>query len=557
MTRIHAAMKYFVVIVQLVFVLSLSPRLQAQTPTPTPTPSPKSEEVKRLEEEKAQLDLQKGIAEDEKAIRDAKFPKPTTTPLAGTTTVSDGAVIESQMVAFVSMARAANKLVSALKKRPGEIKNLAIFNEGDVKLLLSYKVADKQLEMLRQRYGRLLADSVVAECLPTPSPSPSPGIEAFLPAGLDIAKSFLGSFVDLTALLRTNVEIKGQSFDIDEAPLVSEVFRAARCQYPDGINLFYPAVFPPDIDPQKEYEILEKLEELHCLRISAGKLIGDIEENQTDINESEAKVKTIAATIGQTEDAKKEAQTQLRLLIRAHCKNVSQNDQTLDEQLARFGLSGWLTRFCSKLPADQRERLFVLDDHIKEIIGQLPKLQAKLDAENINLGELKKKQEDLWQKLQVGINNKEAADDVAAQIKGLNEQFDKFIASLIQTETATGVNQLTTFIKAENLKTALPFADPAVSYWLQLKVIKAGGNNRIKTNLLWDIFTGGNRVSHSGGAIVEYILYDTTGKSVASDTMTEYTNYIKASKVKNLSDSTVDDIGCPCKTRSPTCPKED
>ena len=135
--------------------------------------------------------------------------------------------------------------------------------------------------------------------------------------------------------------------------------------------------------------------------------------------------------------------------------------------------------------------------------------------------------------------------------------FDKLITSFLQTETATSVNQLTMFIKAENLKTAMPFQDPAVSYWLQLKVVKAGGNNRIKTNLIWDIFTGGNRVSHSGGAIIEYNLYDTSGRSVASDTITEYTNYIKANKIKNLPDSSIDVVGCPCvANNSKPCQKE-
>ncbi len=64
-----------------------------------------------------------------------------------------------------------------------------------------------------------------------------------IPAGFQIAKSFLGAFVDLTALLRTNVDIKGQSFDIDEVPLVSEVFRAARCRYGNSVALYYPGVF--------------------------------------------------------------------------------------------------------------------------------------------------------------------------------------------------------------------------------------------------------------------------------------------------------------------------
>ena len=69
-------------------------------------------------------------------------------------------------------------------------------------------------------------------------------------------------------------------------------------------------------------------------------------------------------------------------------------------------------------------------------------------------------------------------------------------------------------------------------YWLQLKVLKAGGNNRIKTNLVVDIFTGGNRLSHSGGVVVEYILFDRNGLAKASDIFTEYSGYIKSGNIK-------------------------
>jgi hypothetical protein len=108
-------------------------------------------------------------------------------------------------------------------------------------------------------------------------------------------------------------------------------------------------------------------------------------------------------------------------------------------------------------------------------------------------------------------------------------------------ESGTGINPLTNYIKAESLKAALPGEDDEKgNYWLQLKVIKAGGNNRIKTNLIVDIFTGGNRVSHSGGVIVQYILFTPNGKVIRSDTLTDYTGYIKADKVKNLPSVEVD-----------------
>src|SRR5713101_1410172 len=135
MITISAELRRALPMLLVVLALSVAPCIQAQTPTPTP----KSEEVQKLEEQKAQLDLRKGIAEDEKAIRDAKFPKPDTKALEGKTEINDNAVIESQMVAYVSMARAANKIINAIKAT--KIENLAIYNERDLNLLTSYKVS--------------------------------------------------------------------------------------------------------------------------------------------------------------------------------------------------------------------------------------------------------------------------------------------------------------------------------------------------------------------------------------------------------------------------------
>jgi hypothetical protein len=533
----------------------------AQAQTPTPTPVPLSEEQQELNRQLALEVAKQGIAEAkakrataEKADREAQFPTGSTTPLAGTTTINDGVVIETQMVAYISMARAANKIIAAISTT-GNFDNLAIFHEADVKLLLSHKVALKQLEVLRLEYGQLLSDNVIKNCLPKVQSNVS--IES-VPAGFQIAKSFLGAFVDLTALLRTNVDIKGQSFDIDETPLVSEVFRSARCRYGQSVALYYPGVFPPDVDATRDYEILGELQLLHCLRVSAAKLITDIEKNEKSLGESEAKVKTITAAIEDAGAARVETEKRMRNLLKGYCPRFPTDAPLID------GLNGNLRQFCPGLSPEKRVDIFELRDRLVDLVEQLSGLATKLKNEKVKTDALKEAQKTLWAKLRedLKVTSAESADDMAAQLKALNEQFDRMIASFVQVETATGVNQLTMFIKAENLKAALA-AKPGeanssngTARWLQLKVIKAGGNNRIKTNLIWDIFTGGNRVSHSGGAIVEYILYDTSGRSLASDTVTEYTNYIKAGKVKNLSDYTVDNPGCPCKADFTVCTKE-
>lgn len=558
--RYPCAQKSLNVVIFLLLMISSAGVVAAQPASPTPTP--KSEEVLRLEEEKAQAELRKAIAEANKAELEAKFPKPTSTPLAGTTTIDDKALIEGQIVAYIALARAANNIVDAINRRQLSVHKLAIFNEDDIKLLLGYKVSLSQLKVVRDGYCSLLSPTVTGvNC-----PKEAAGITAFVEP-LAIAKSLLGSFVDLTSLFRTNVEIKGQTFDIEDAPLAAEVFRAARRTdgkgFSPNVELYYPKVFSPDLNLQKQYEILGLIDKVQNLRNIAGRLIADLEKNAEDIGKAEAKVKNLELTIEQIEAAIADKKGKLSNLLQAHCRRLPANGR---EDVT--ALEARLRRYCPRLPAEQRERVFELADEIKKVDAELFKTTGALPKAQAALAGLKTDRAKLLGALQTAAvpppNAIEVAD-VAAQLKARNEQFDKFVAAIVQVSAGGGPNALTSYIKAENLMDVLkenPSAAPSAtpntasnttpngtpnatpnqkSYWLQLKVVKAGGNNRIKTNLIWDVFTGGNRVSHSGGVIVEYILYDLTGKAIVSDTITEYTEYIKADKVRKLPSPVVDD----------------
>jgi hypothetical protein len=131
---------------------------------------------------------------------------------------------------------------------------------------------------------------------------------------------------------------------------------------------------------------------------------------------------------------------------------------------------------------------------------------------------------------------KNDATAVVAQLKAINAQFDNLVTTLVQPQ-AGGVNPLTNFIRTERLSSALGTKNPEKSFWLVVKVINAGGNNRIKTNPIVDIFRGGNRLSHSGGVIAQYHLFKSNGVSVRSGTVSDYTNYINAEKVTKITGS--------------------
>src|SRR6185503_19768945 len=117
----------------------------------------------------------------------------------------------------------------------------------------------------------------------------------------------------------------------------------------------------------------------------------------------------------------------------------------------------------------------------------------------------------------------------ASRLNELNKQFDDRIAALVGGDSGT-TNALTNYIRIERLLSVLGEKD----LWVQLKVINAGGNNRTKTNLITDIFRGGNRLSHSGGVIAEYHLFNASGKSISSGVVSQYSKYVDAKKIPEL-----------------------
>jgi len=128
------------------------------------------------------------------------------------------------------------------------------------------------------------------------------------------------------------------------------------------------------------------------------------------------------------------------------------------------------------------------------------------------------------------------------KLKALNTQYDKLIAELTTVDASAGINALTAYLQSENLFDALCPNNDSLgttsacnnAFIMQLKVIRAGGNNKIEKNLITNLFTGA-KLSHSGGAIVQYVLYDLNGAAHFSNTFTVYESYKSSDEVKKLS----------------------
>lgn len=302
-------------------------------------------------------------------------------------------------------------------------------------------------------------------------------------------------------------------------------------------------MYPPNTDPDRKYKILGTLDLVQSLRNTAGRLIAVLEKNAEDIAKSKAKIETLTAAVGKLTPAVASAKAKRDAAFKAYCPSVPP-----EEREDPLGIGVSVSKYCPDLAAEKREHIFGLVNETKQLETELAEAKDALDAAKAALATLEAARVKLGAAFHAVREGSESATalavaDVAGQLKARNTQFDKFIEALVQAGAGGGTNALTSLIKAEDLQSELSVADPTLgrSYWLQLKVVKAGGNNRIKTNLVWDIFTGGNRVSHSGGVIVEYILFNVGGQAVASDTITEYTNYIKSDKVRKLPSVELDD----------------
>ncbi len=546
------------------------------SPTPTPTPDAELDKAKRdaaLSTEKAtQAENEKKIAEAQKAELEARFPKPSTSPLAGTTTV-EGAVIESQIISYIALKKVADNIVDAICETRDCIKSfthashasknsscaprLAIYNERDVNLILSYRVARDQVKILGEEYARLMKVSPPPQ-IPVPTPSPCEEKEesvqpppsdtnkhsthAFLSAPLSIPASFLGAFVDMTALLRTNVEIKGQTFVIDEAPLAAEVFRAAR-ERTTIDELYYPYVFPIKVNTTDRSALLGQLEATHNLRVAAEKRLENLMKASKDLAETNDTIKKLNKTINTTLPA----QTNTAVLaagniIKANCRVLSGEVDQVEaypptQAKEMIKLIERARKTCGRMKPDKLEQLLGLSDALVQLQKDLTQANTDLNNAKKNQNDQSKKLADLVAMLDLDPiadptdpdEVKDRADVATSRLKGINSQFDNLIAALIGGESGTP-NALTNYIRIERLLSVLGDKD----LWLQIKVINAGGNNRIKTNLIADIFRGGNRVSHSGGLIAEYHLFSSAGQSLASGVTTEYTKYVEAEEIPEL-----------------------
>ena len=105
-----------------------------------------------------------------------------------------------------------------------------------------------------------------------------------------------------------------------------------------------------------------------------------------------------------------------------------------------------------------------------------------------------------------------------------------------------GRRSIVDFMKAELATEIMNKKDQKRKYWLDVHVTKAGSNQRNKSSAVLDIFTGGKRLSFSGGSIVNYRIFNSRGRVIASDTILTYMPYKRSKKIADYKCQRVADI---------------
>lgn len=648
----------FLVLFMLFGITCLSPvygaARETATPTPSetrvPTPAPVDPDLKALQDKNAILDEEKKAAEARKAIAEAeaaeqkaKYPKPTTTPLEGKTELDASAKLETEIMGYSALKSVSRKIAEEIATKDRPLSHIAIYNKQTLIALQGYSATRSQLSFMKDMYDSLIAPKPVVQ----PAKPAFDTNYSFMMADTAIAAahSIIGSVVDLIALMRTDTKITGISLTIDESTAVSELYRSLKLKSPDT-KFYYPGEFPPNLN-LRDYELLEKVEELYSLKAVAEDLIIKIEETEKKLKEEGTNKdglasrkkqipKDIAAAetelkknqdvykikkfqsaellekIKDGENSIKKLKTELAVELPRKITENAQAIHNLELKLAEL-----YSQIVQNFSADEVQMGYdaiahLLAEKANRLIGkdydneQLKGLASTNDAEvkatkeamiaaaKKHLGAgftdaqgneianpispdrlqpymiiseaLSTKSAELGNPATIGdipvneiltqgeqiklINPTDSEAEIVkkvidrknplliTQLKALNGQFDKFYQDIIKVDATTGVNPITSYLQTENLLEALE-CDKSTgacgngTFLLKLNVIDVGGNNRTKKNLVTTFFTG-DSVSHTGGAIVEYKLYDPTGHINASSVCFDYFGYLSARSVRSL-----------------------
>lgn len=162
--------------------------------------------------------------------------------------------------------------------------------------------------------------------------------------------------------------------------------------------------------------------------------------------------------------------------------------------------------------------------------------KAKLTALGANSTQADKDAFDKAEKAFTDLQNtlqkeKLPLEAIQRRLTGVQGEVDAFLGELTKADEAKGTSLLFSLIKSEGLVKLATCSDCRDTYVLSLKVESAGGSNVTKRNLFTLLFTG-DRLTHTGGSIVSYLLFDREGRVAQSGTLFDNQPRTKNQEIK-------------------------
>lgn len=369
------------------------------------------------DEDVAESERQKTIAENKKAAQDALFPKPDVGSLVGTT-VTNGNFVESQMLGYCAMKSAAQGIAKQISE--SSLPNSAtfiVYNEEDVKMLSRYRLLLTRLTFLENGFRTILP----------------PAANRALGVGLAI-----NTALNYLSLLKTDITLTGTDVNITEKELVAEIFGQLRQAPGKTYTLYYTKTIPMPLCTNNDFRQCSQL---------FNQIINTV------VAYEDANAVTLTSPV---DDAKISLRKQLNTAFLQAMKEL--------------GLPVELTPAPTPAPAP----------------APAPAQNSQTTTVTVNVGDKKE--------------------------EGGGGGGSTAFSSYLQTEA------LYNLISQAN------------TYWIDMQVVKAGGNMRVRTNFITNFFIG-SRVNFSGGAIAYFNIFDKDSKSRVSGIFQSYEKYRKSSQI--------------------------
>jgi hypothetical protein len=429
--------------------------------------------VAAAQNQQALLDAQLKIQQDQQALLTGSLPTSSATPSTGAFSVSGTNPFPSEKLAYEQLKGTAKTLSTAMSNTAGPI---VIYDSTEINNLVNYNALSATLDLLDTQangqaaaYGELHLKAVDLEKL-KPKPESQKDFAPILAPGMIL--SGLKTASDIVGMFRTNTTVAYNSFTADDLALTAAVANELLL---GKKTVYLPAQMPLNLNGGAS-KITNTL----------GAIQKKLFDLQNQISKDQANVQQISDALGLYIAADQAGQANTDLITAETDKTKKQAELVKQKSLDRMtsAAKAYVLMLYGASAADP------------------------MDPSNANV-------------------NKAVLDQflkrvalVYTSVSGASTAFSSVQSNLDAVSTG-GTSSLSAILRAEALLTQVRTAGATV---LSVKTSVLGGGVVTRLNL----FTGGHLL-YTGGAIVNYVVFDASGKIVMSGVLVcdDASKYVK------------------------------